>query len=173
MEIVTIFAESLYAVRYEGEISAEYHRLIELWTDQLYLHEFAKQAAVPDIGLFKEQVVEDAYDIDDLIYAEAEGKERLASFFQPLHNQEMGFVRLSLQKGKPNRKSYLRIYALRIDANIYLITGGGIKVVRAMQDSEELMQELTKLKEVKNYLVDNHVFDKDSFQDFKTEQDEN
>ena len=75
----------MYAVHYEGEEENEYERLMELWTDRLYLHEFAKTAAVSNMDLFVEQVVEDAYDIDDLMYAEMEGKERLANFFQPLY----------------------------------------------------------------------------------------
>lgn len=184
MEIVTIFAESLYAVEHEGAAENEYDRLMDLWTDVSYLRQFAKDAMSQDIESFKkytrledvksfvDAVSEDAEDIQDFMYDVEEGEEKLDDFFKNYHNKESRFRVLSLQKGKPNRKSFLRLYALRIDAETYLITGGAIKLVATMQESEELMDEELKLNKVKAYLQDNGVFDCDSFQEFKTELDE-
>lgn len=172
MKLVTIFTGTLYAVLYDTAIENELERLMQMWTDVSYLREFAKLNAILNIKLFVQQVSEDAEDIQDFVEEVGEGKETLDQFFRPLYNGEMGFRRLSLQKAKPNRKSFLRLYAIRIDAETYLITGGGIKIVATIQESQELMKELQKMKRVKNYLIDNGVFDKDSFQDLKTEQDE-
>jgi hypothetical protein len=68
---------------------------------------------------------------------------------------------------------FLRLYAIRIDAETYLITGGAIKIVATTQESKALMNEKSALNRVRAYLQDNGVFDSDSFQEFKTEQDEN
>ena len=143
MEIVTIFGESLHAVKYEGEAENEakneYDRLMDLWTDVSYLRQFAKDAMSEDIESFTrytrlndvksfvDAVSEDAEDIQDFMYAVEEGEDRLDDFFKNYHNSESGFKVLSLQKGKPNRKSFLRLYAIRIDAETYLITGGAIR----------------------------------------------
>lgn len=173
MKIVHIFAESLYAVQYNGEEENEYDRLLELWIeDQFYLQQYAKDHKIDQRKAFVDKIRQDAEMIDDFMYGLQEEELSLDVFFRPLHNMEDGFRELSLQKGKPNNKSYLRLYAIRIDSGTYLITGGAIKTVAKMQDSEELMAELAKLNVARNYLQDQGVFDKDSFQEFKTEQDE-
>jgi hypothetical protein len=185
MEIVTIFGESLYAVKYEGEAENEYDRLMDLWTDVSYLRQFAKDARgqdlesfirytrLKDVKSFVDAVSEDAEDIQDFMYAVEGGEDRLDDFFKNYQNNESGFRVLSLQKGKPNKNSFLRLYALRIDAETYLITGGAIKIVATTQESEDLMDEESALGSVRAYLQDNGVFENDSFQEFKIELDEN
>ena len=162
----------MYAVHYEGEEENEYERLMELWTDVAYLRAFAKQNRIENIKKFVGEVSEDAEDIQDFMDAVEDGEEWIDSIFKALYNQEMGMRVLSLQKGRSHRKSHLRLYAIRIDGGTYLIRGGAIKLVRTMQESEELMIELGKLNTARAYLVDEGVFDYDSFQEFKTEQDE-
>lgn len=173
MEIVTIFAESLYAIQFEGEIENEYERLMDLWTDVSYLYQFLKDANVKNIKLLADKISEEAECIQDFMAEVDDGIEGIDSFFKPFHNQESGFRVLSLQKGRPNRKSTLRLYAIKIDKGIYLIAGGAIKLVATTQESEELMAEWQKMKNARNYLINNGVFDSDSFQDLKREQDEN
>ncbi len=176
MKIVPIFAEWLYAIQYDGEEENEYDRLLDLWMDISYLRSFAKTAdIIHDTASFVDQVAEDAEDIESFMDCVADGEIGLSNFFKPLHNHEIGFRELSLQKGRPNRKSYLRLYAIEIAASppMFLITGGAIKLVRTMQEDETLMKEKSKLNAVRQFLKENHVFDSDSFQDFKMEQDEN
>ena len=172
MEIVPIFAESLYAVQYENEAENEYDRLMDLWTDASYLYQFAKDSNIPNLKSFVDEISEDAEDIQDFMDDVEEGEKGIDNFFTALDNMESGFRELSLRKGKPNKKSFLRLYAIRIDSGTYLITGGAIKLVYRMQESEDLMQEKWKLGRVRDYLKDNGVFDSDSFQEFKTELDE-
>ena len=50
-----------------------------------------------------------------------------------------------------------------LDPNVYVITGGAIKLTRTMQEREHTSKELTKLNECRQYLIDNGVFDQDSF----------
>lgn len=175
MKIVAIFADSLYAIHYEGEADNEYDRLMELWTDVNYLREFAKQNQnniQQNVKSFVGEVSEDAELIQDIMDAIEEGEDDWENFFKPYHNGEMGYRELSLQKGRP-KGSYLRLFAIRIDSGTYLITGGAIKLVRATQESQELMNEWQKMKNARSYLKYEGVFDNDSFQELKTEQDEN
>ena len=66
--------------------------------------------------------------------------------------------------------SWLRIYAIRLEPNVYVVTGGAIKLTRAMQDKEHTMIELNKLNKCKEFLKRNGVFDKDSFIDLNMEE---
>ncbi len=59
-------------------------------------------------------------------------------------------------------KSWLRIYAIRIEPNIYCITGGAIKLVLKMEEREHLKNELHKLELAKQFLIDNEIIDTDS-----------
>ena len=40
MKIVRIFGNRLYTFQYEGEEDNEYDRLMDLWTDPVYLRDF-------------------------------------------------------------------------------------------------------------------------------------
>lgn len=172
IKIVSIFASSLYAMHYEGEEQNEYIRLMYLWMDLSYLQQYAKDNNIKDRKAFVEEIPEDAESIQDFMDAVEEGEVALDAFFRPLDNMESGFKELSLQKGKSRRGSHLRLYAIRIDEETYVITGGAIKLVFTMQESEDLMEEKRKLEFAKAYLQSEGVFDKDSFQEFKTGQDE-
>lgn len=146
---------------------------MDVWTDLFYLREFAKEANIADVKKLVEELSEDVEDIQDFMCEVENGEERIDAIFKPLHNQETSIRELSLQKGRSHRKSHLRLYAIRIDRGTYVITGGAIKLVRTMQESEALMTEWRKLGTVRRYLIDKGVFDQDSFQEFKIEEDEN
>lgn len=169
MKIVHIFGGALYAVHYEEAEDNEYDRLMDLWSDVVYLREYLKNCAVKEVKQLANKISDDQELIEDLMIEVEEGERNLDMFFRPLYNSETGFRELSLQKGRPHQKSYLRLYAIRIDSDCYLITGGAIKLVPKMQDDPNLMEELKKLKAVKNYLKVEGVFDQDSFEDLKEE----
>ena len=72
-----------------------------------------------------------------------------------------------MQKGKIEEyKNTLRIYAIKIDENCFLITGGAIKMSQKMQDHPDSNNELSKINKAKEYLKDNDVVDEDSFYEF-------
>ena len=48
--------------------------------------------------------------------------------------------------------SMLRLYAIKIQSNAYVITGGGIKLVEKMQETEDLRIELQRLQATRNWL---------------------
>ena len=65
--------------------------------------------------------------------------------------------------------SWLRIYAIKLDPGIYIITGGAIKLTQTMQEREHTLVELARMEKVRRYLLDNDVVDMDSFNDYQQE----
>ena len=168
MKIVRIFGEKLFAFHYANEDENELGRLLDLWSDVGYLYQFLKENKQDigslSIGKLTEQIISDAEYINDFLERLSNNEnEKLEYFFKPLYNSEYQFQLLSLQKG---RKNYLRIYALRIDENCFVVTGGAIKLTHMMEDREHTARELQKLKVAKQFLKDNDIYDSDSFYEF-------
>jgi len=162
MKIVNIFAEQLYAFHYQGEAENEYDRLIEDWTDVSYLRNYAKQNNIKDVNQFVKDKLKDAEQIEDLLEEIATNNQQLEYYFEPLFSTESGTKILSLQKGKKGRNG-LRLYAIKIDNNLFVITGGAIKMSQKMQDHPDSNKELGKIKKAKLLLQDEDVIDNDSF----------
>ncbi|TXK79449.1 hypothetical protein [Mesonia sp. K4-1] len=178
MKIVNIFAEKLYSLAYKEAHNEEYGRceydkLIELWTDVSYLYKFAKENDVRNIRKFVNDRLRDAEQIEDLLEELVEENLPLDAYFQQLHNNETGFKLLSLRKGKASKQDGLRMYAIKIDDDCFLVTGGAIKMSLYMKDHRDTKEELRKLEKAKAFLKDNAVMDADSFCEFKKEIDEN
>lgn len=80
--------------------------------------------------------------------------------FSNLDDYETRTIELAKQKSK---RRWLRIYALRIDTNAYIIIGGAIKLTHKMEARLHTAKELDKLESCRTYLIDQGVFDIDSF----------
>lgn len=59
--------------------------------------------------------------------------------------------------------SWLRIYAIRLEKDVFVVTGGAIKLTRTMQERPHTQEQLDKLNRCRQYLKNNGVFDADSF----------
>ncbi|SEA00634.1 hypothetical protein SAMN05192529_1064 [Arachidicoccus rhizosphaerae] len=74
-------------------------------------------------------------------------------------------VEIALRRGKAEvrRPNYLRTYAIRMGENMYLVTGGAIKLPlqHLMEHRFHTLKELERLGSVKDYLRDNGIFDED------------
>ena len=57
----------------------------------------------------------------------------------------------------------LRLYAVRIDQNVFTITGGAIKMSQAMQDHPNTAQALRDLDVTRRYLQEHGVVDDSGF----------
>lgn len=79
----------------------------------------------------------------------------LQYIFQPLYNHEYRLMALQKSKGKI-RGSWLRLYALRIGRNCFVITGGAIKLTNNMQRTH-LQEELRKLEQTKIFLQSHDI----------------
>lgn len=116
--------------------------------------------------------IEDANALQTLIL-EFPYYENLDKIFRPLGSSDLTIQELSREKTRNwNRKehaSWVRIYAIRIEPNVYIITGGAIKLTRTMQERPHTQKELKKLNECRDYLIANGIFDEDSFIDYTSE----
>ena len=72
-------------------------------------------------------------------------------------------------RNTPRHASWLRIYAIKLEPGIYVITGGAIKLTRTMQEREHTLVELARMEKVRRFLLDNDIADKDSFVDYLNE----
>lgn len=173
MKIVSIFAHQLYAIKYSDQEKDEYNRLFDDWTDAEYLETFFEENEA-DIanGYYGSYSVESAifetYDFADqlqeqlrqLNYENSKNQQKgLDKIFKPLSNPESSVTTLSKNKA---RRSWLRLYALKLDNNVYIITGGAIKLTRKMQEREHTNIELSKIEQSKQFLESIGVINKDT-----------
>ena len=177
-----VVEESLYSVLYDTEIGAldddgvaipnqnlhEFRRLFDFWNDSLRLRAFFEE---------HEEDLKDAYwdgiTIDEAIdktrteakeleavlleYAEA-GKtirlKNLSMLFKPLSD---GKFEKEFEKDKvkvDGKKKWIRLYAIRIEANLFIVCGGAIKLRKTLNDRTYLLKELEKLEITRDYLMD-------------------
>src|SRR5690606_25003187 len=136
------------------------------------VHQFLKEnkADIPKnltINMLESYIIEDSEELDNQLIKISENEEQeLEQFFSPLHNQEYQIRSLSLRK---KRERYLRMYAIRVDSDLFVITGGAIKLTYLMEDRPHTKEELGKLNTAKDFLVSKGIFDEDSFFEFLNE----
>jgi hypothetical protein len=71
-------------------------------------------------------------------------------------------------KAKGDRhRSWLRIYAIRVDVDLYIVTGGAIKLTATMREREHTQKELQKIDRCRNYLREQGIFDEQAFKELE------
>ncbi len=186
MGIVPIFVddntgEGLYSFVYDGNLEPEYDRIMNLWSNVQYVSEyflnnlkylkdpfFDGQSLDSLISLIYPEVLE----LDDMFqdYNEAgfgQFAKTLQQIFRPLFDDDYRLsiyqsAKTSVQRG---RIKLLRIYAIRMGPNAYVITGGSIKLTKKMQDHPDSNKELEKLEFVRRYLKSNNFLIEDDLKD--------
>ena len=117
--------------------------------------------------------MEDARELERLIL-DFPYTEKLDGLFHPLSLADNRAHELTREKARnwdrAQHPSWLRIYAIRIEPNVYIVTGGAIKLTATMQEREHTQKELDKLNACRDFLKQNGVFDQDSFVDFFEEE---
>lgn len=167
----------LWAVRYEGEKSNCFDTLFSSWYDMNWLKSFFKEN-IADLSAFFH--ITDVYEAVMDTIDEAKRLEclmldiapdaNLDLLFKHLENSRFSEMSLGREKaygdGSYRHPSWLRIYAIKIDSGVYLITGGAIKLTHEMRERSHTLAELAKMERVRNYLLDNGVYDLDGFNDY-------
>ena len=166
----------LWAVRYANNRDNALQTVLSQWSDAGWLADFFTQNFDDLISCFR------IINIEDAIYQTMEDRDELACvimdispdanlehFFRPLYNNQTGEMLLEKDKGRPRRRSWLRLYAIKLNVGIYIITGGAIKLTRTMQEREHTLQELERMEKVRNFLLREGIFDEDSFNDYQKE----
>jgi len=182
MKIIRTFevvSKSLFSVQYEHQDTHEFDRLFEAWNDRNYLeqffdlHEEDLQSGYWGTISIEEAILKtrnDAKALEHKLKQIAErGKndrfETLSTLFKPLHDKTTRIEEYEMNKAKGlNKPSWLRIYAIRIDANLFVVSGGAIKLTKTINDRPHLIQEFWKLELTKAYLMDDDQADLELFE---------
>jgi hypothetical protein len=162
----------LYAVQFEGEelnkqgeVQHAFSKLRSEWSDPNWFRSFFKEFrqdyyhfyGSDNLNSLVKEALEFADDLfEDLASHAISGD--LDSLFKPLENIEKGQA-YEMQKLKAKgleRKSYLRIYAVRF-RDEFVITGGAIKLTRSMKDRPHTKSELVRLEAVVQFLKQNKI----------------
>ena len=171
---------NLWAVRYDSCLDNVLDTILDQWNDVGWLRSFFKQNMDDLASYFK------ITDVNHAIYDTIEDSDRLQclimdispdanldGIFRPLENERISEMLLGKEKARlrnsPRHASWLRIYAIKLEPGIYIITGGAIKLTRTMQEREHILVELARMEKVRNFLLDNDIVDLDSFNDYLKE----
>lgn len=186
MKIVRIFVsenseDGLWSIYLDGEAQNEFDQFFDLVNDPEWLYDFfEKNNADLSSGFFGNITISEAVlktldevqQMEEVLYDYAEqgfedGSNNLQHLFKPLNNFEYAIT--IHQKSKARiRKGWLRLYAIRLAENCYLVTGGAVKLTQDMK-REHLQTELKKLEQAQRFLRDNGI---DYPDDLNTYQDE-
>ena len=162
----------LWTILYDNENTDEFNRLFDLWTNDEFLRTFFKEHISDLQTVFWKhmpirdavlKVREEAGIFQKMFSAIAYGgtwknKSDIKQIFQPLDNREYHDKIYQKKKAKHDGKlPFLRLYAIRLADDSYIITGGAIKLTEKMNDRKHLKIELVKMDRVKQYLKENGI----------------
>lgn len=172
---MTIF----FAVRFDDNDHNSYEEAFTLWQDLDYLVDFFDKnkdlvgtdfwrsaLGSTDPEDLAQSVIEESFDFEQHIKKIArntiEGNSPdFDSFFQDLGGKYEFLREYTPQKSYGTASpTMLRLYAIRMDSNCYVIVHGGIKLTRKIQDTPQLNSELfTKIDNVLRYFKANGIID--------------
>lgn len=184
MKINGIFAirkSVLYSVAFDNSQSG-YHRLFKFWISEIENLEnfFEENIKYLESGYFGDITIVEAVhktrmnalklrdQFDEIIDDKYMITKKLQRLFRPLNDNQYQFKALLQEKAK---KDWLRIYAIRISENTYVISGGAIKLTHQMQGNKHLEIELQKLQMTKQFLIENGITEESDFGFFEFNAD--
>jgi hypothetical protein len=163
VKIINTFVPQLRAFKFSSVDELE--RNLDLWTNTKYLYEFFEKNK-SNLSFFDVSTVAEAVEKtllyvevlrDNLIELVYQKNPNIDSLFHNLNDNEYkADVLLSKQKSK---SGWLRLYAIKVEGNIYVITGGAIKLTEKMSQSDVTIEEQKKLDLCRNYLKDEGIYD--------------
>ncbi len=180
MDIHDIYKDCWYSIKFDEADTDEYSRVLALWKDLDYLVDFFKANAKevdqpywrkvglnPDTPIASaDRVAREAVVLATHIRELAENSKDnkfpdLEDFFHPLGGK-YSFVR-ELEPHKSYgtfNPSLLRLYAIKLDKNVYLIVFGGIKLGSTIQNSPGLKEQVfNRIDNVITFLKANGIFE--------------
>ena len=180
MEIVEIYSDWLYSISFDEEDINEYHRVFREWHDLDYLvnffienkkfidTEFWRKAGLnpenPEHSA--ERVIDEADNLERYIIKIASNcsngqKPDFDEYFHFLGGKYKCIWSLEPMKSYgTSSPSLLRLYAIKLDKNCYLIVYGGIKLGDTIQNSPVLKDKVfKKIDSVLSFLRTNGITD--------------
>ncbi|MBR1543795.1 MAG: hypothetical protein IJ626_02745 [Muribaculaceae bacterium] len=174
--------DHLWAVRDMAKPKNELALLFDTWNDMEYLMQFfidnfrdlKEMFHIERISDAIEDTLDDAEQLERLIL-DIPFTDNLDELFKPLGTMDMSVRELTREKARNwdriGHASWLRVYAIRLEENVFVITGGAIKLTRTMQERQHTQEQLDKLNHCRQYLISNGVFDADSFISLSQEEE--
>ena len=174
MKIVPIFTTDnyeagLWTIHLDGESLNEFDQFFDLINDIEWLYNFFENNKADLMnGFFGNMIIGEAIlrtlkeseKMEELLYDYTEkgfddNGDNLQHLFKPLNNFEYTITVHQKSKARIS-KGWLRLYAIRLAENCYLVTGGAIKQTQDMKRNH-LKNELVKLEKTKTFLRDNGI----------------
>lgn len=167
----------LWSIKYDEAAHNALETLFGQWEDVSWLKQFFTENIADLSSYFK------ITDVDQAIFDTIADSEQLQclildispdadldKLFRPLENsrtQEMLLGREKARvKNRPNHASWLRIYAIKLDPGVYIVTGGAIKLTATMQERQHTLDELKKMDLVRTFLLGENIFDAEGLADY-------
>lgn len=186
MKIVPIFVqenkrEGLFSIHLKDELEDEVTKCFEHWLlNPQYLYDFftlhqndlnngyyGKTISIQEAINYTRNEADHLFKkLEHLaISGTNKGSDNLSLAFQPLRDFDYTSGILQQVKAKTKvQKKWLRIYAIKIGPNTFVVTGGAIKLVGAMNERTHLLKEKQKLEDIKDYLREEGILDQDDFE---------
>lgn len=180
MKIIPIFAPRLFSIQYDAANPSEFERLFDDWQDPEHLYQFFTENEADLIsGFFGSFSIEQAALKTRAEARKLEGKllefakstsKSLDEVFIPLRNYGPEIEPFPAKKAYGETyKTWLRIYALKIEPGAYLVTGGAIKLTKSMDERDHTKIEISKIDRCKVFLKEQGIDDFDGILELSLE----
>lgn len=182
LELISIFADHIWSIKYSPKEKDVYTFLFNKWQDIVYVNDYFDM----NWDLVSKSDIWKNYTKAELISIVRDEAEFMESYFIDLfYNVKKGnrpdfdklFISLGSEDsqlyklfkckayGSPNKPAILRFYAIQVETNAYVITGGGIKLTKTMNECKHLNKELKHLNKVQKWLKNEGVDSKYDLKD--------
>lgn len=158
--------EILYSLQFEHEVKHVWQAIQYDWADAEFVNDFLTQfendVKKSPWGSMKwsdllANTVRNVRDMQKNVFlaakAQANGADFLDRYFQPLYDLErplLDFQQVKYKRQKPPK--WFRMYGIRVDAELFFLTGATIKLAHRMEEHKETEIELRKLNVAKEFL---------------------
>jgi hypothetical protein len=178
MKFVPIFddEECVLSVAGDHDNYSEFDKIFRSWTDIEYLYDFfsshekdLKRSIWDGISIeqaiieTKNEAVKFRQYLKKISKKPSEERiQLLLRLFQPLSYNVVTnhlFEKKKAYGRKP--KTWLRIYALKAGEDMYIVTGGAIKLTATMEERDHTKEELRKLEACRQFLINEGIVDDD------------
>lgn len=178
--------DSLYVFRHPDEVDNELYRLFDQWNDTEFLLEFftthLNDLRYYNIDNPSDAVFDTIEDADELehVFMSEQLPLNFNDYIKPLDNTETHELNLSKKKARIYKRDnnssikhdcWLRIYAIKLGDNCYVVTGGAIKLTGKMGERQHTQYELTKIERCCTFLKEKGLYEAAGLNDYiKNEQ---
>ena len=175
MEIETIYEPYVYSIKYDGQELCEFDRLFDAWSDMSELVNFMRthqeylnnpiwgEQHTPESAA--RRVRDEAKELGKLLLELCKNSDQgetpdFDSHFKFLDGKYQVYEYIPMKSYGTGRPSFLRMYAIKLKNNLYVITGGGIKLADTIQESPDLQKHvLQNIDKVRAWLIQNGIID--------------